>query len=144
MACLANAITVRYLQTAAHQVRLQPARSRPHASQPVEIAFSKVCGCPVAIRGIPRCVACRRQGQGKASKSSAALCAHALGVWKIHTDSLETVMQLSSHSGLEDLLVQRVVPELRLQDLQSLTACCRCLLAFVGALSHDTWLGLAR
>ena len=52
--------------------------------------------------------------------------------------------QLASNSGLEDLLVHRVLPGLRLQDLQSLTACCRSLHALVEALPHTSWLLIAR
>ena len=144
MACLANPTIVKditgYVHTAAHQVRLQPARSRPHASQPINIASSKVCGCHVAIRGIPRC-----DGKARARPpATTALCSHALKECKIHTGSLKTIMQLASHSGLVDLLTHRVVPGLRLQDLQSLAACCSAFQDFVEGLPQHSWLLVAR
>ena len=52
--------------------------------------------------------------------------------------------QLTSHSGLEDLLVHRLVPGLRLHDLQSVAACCRGFQAFVEALPQGTWTAVAR
>ena len=54
------------------------------------------------------------------------------------------MMNLANYSGLEDLLMHRVVPDLRLQDLQSLAACCSDLQAFVESLPQHLWLLVAR
>ena len=53
-------------------------------------------------------------------------------------------MQLNSYLGLETLLMHRLVPGLRLQDLQSLAACCRGFQAFVDAFPRYVWLSAAR
>lgn len=54
------------------------------------------------------------------------------------------IMQLNSCCDVEDLLRQRVIPALALQDLQSLAACCRGLRAFAEALPEASWRLVAR
>lgn len=53
-------------------------------------------------------------------------------------------MQAEQHRGWEDLLRHYVIPSLTLQDLQSLSACCRGFSALVEALPQRTWTRVAR